>query len=478
MSSLVPKEHPFRSYLGIAWSGAAEYGVPEAPADWPIQVAVVRADTGHYGLLRPDGDPACWTRKALVDALVRQLKATPKDPRPALIGFDFAFALPFVDEGAYFPGLADGPTTWQELHAVMRERVTPEDDFQPSPVVTDPRYADYFADDERKVEGARYKRRFRVTEGYRRLFGEQPSSVFQVGSRGLSGPGAIAGMACLAELKTQLGDAIHIWPLEGARWSEGVRAVIVEVYPRAMYRLCGCSPDAYRMPPSMMALLENAGVTRDPRLPVEAVFPSGKSICDALASAAAMYKHALNPLASAGLNAGGAVTSGSEGWILAAGSRLPALMERLFQRELDAEAAAFEKGLRGDAPSPQADHHYWLLRGILSAVASKRQTIRYEDAAGLCGLLREELLPWLKKLQGSRLGDEPDLSAVAVNDSGHPGNGWNTEWKWNKAVQARWEAERDRAFDYWCKRRSFLDGGRTSSAGQAAEKESGNEDAI
>jgi hypothetical protein len=104
------------------------------------------------------------------------------------------------------------------------------------------------------------------------------------------------------------------------------------------------------------------------------------------------------------------------------------------------------------APHPQADHRFWLVRGALAVVASEGRTIHYQEAAALCSMKVDDLIQILKAIQAHPIGEEPDLSAVVVGSTGHPGAGWAAGKKWNKAVKAEWSGSWRRGWRERCSR--------------------------
>ena len=90
----------FRGFIGIDWSGA------RGPRQPGIQLAMAAPGGGAPLTLDPDGHRH-WGREAVLDRLLALADAP--DEAPLLVGIDFAFAHPFIDEDGYYPGLADAP---------------------------------------------------------------------------------------------------------------------------------------------------------------------------------------------------------------------------------------------------------------------------------------------------------------------------------------------------------------------------------
>jgi hypothetical protein len=446
----------FRACVGVDWSGAVEYrpSSNDHPGDYPIQVAAVRAEDGFAILVRPQAPATHWTRRSYAEFLFTNFSQPRKDPRPLLIGLDFAFGLPFVDQGAYFPCLEGAPDTWLDLLAMIRGRVKPEADFVPGPVVNDLAFGEYFLHQDRA--GVRYQERFRKTEQQDYLYGERATSVFKLVDAGQVGKGSVAGMAFLAELKSKLGPRIHIWPLEGRTWNDDVRAVIVEVYPRIMYRLCGSDVSTRDNALLFARMLQGVGVHLRTGEGEEELRLYGEHSSDALATAAALHRWSTDARPWYSPHFVGKRVYQAEGWIWGAGTDLTPNVEPGFRQAREGRRHDLEATLNRAVPAEPAEARYWMLRGILASCAAEGKTIRYHEAAALCGLEIPQLVLLLKRMQQNPVGDEPDLTAIVVGSLGHPGKGWNTKWEWNKETQARWEATRDAVFAWWGQQQSLL----------------------
>ena len=84
----------FTSTIAIDWSGA------KGRRHKGIAIAEARGDKAPR-LVRPG---QVWSRCEVLDWLVERAAA-----EPTLFGFDFSFAPPFVERGAYLPGEAGVP---------------------------------------------------------------------------------------------------------------------------------------------------------------------------------------------------------------------------------------------------------------------------------------------------------------------------------------------------------------------------------
>ena len=103
----------FASFVAIDWSGA------KGKRHKGIAVAEARAGTSAPALVRPGH---IWSRTELLDWLIEQSAR-----EPTLSGFDFSFAPPFVERGAYLPGETDVPTDARAFWAYVDANCADED---------------------------------------------------------------------------------------------------------------------------------------------------------------------------------------------------------------------------------------------------------------------------------------------------------------------------------------------------------------
>jgi hypothetical protein len=102
----------FESYVAIDWSGAKgkrHKGIAIAEARGDAQPRLVRP--GHV-----------WSREEVLNWLLRKA-----EKEATLFGFDFSFAPPFIERGAYLPGERGVPTTARRFWAYVDERSDDED---------------------------------------------------------------------------------------------------------------------------------------------------------------------------------------------------------------------------------------------------------------------------------------------------------------------------------------------------------------
>ena len=102
----------YSSYVAIDWSGA------KGSRHKGIAIAEARADATPR-LIRPGH---VWSREEVLKWLLRRA-----GNEPTLFGFDFSFAPPFVERGAYLPGSEGVPANARDFWAYVDELSGDED---------------------------------------------------------------------------------------------------------------------------------------------------------------------------------------------------------------------------------------------------------------------------------------------------------------------------------------------------------------
>ena len=103
----------FARFAAIDWSGA------KGRRHKGIAVAEARAGEGAPTLVRPGH---VWSRTELLDWLLDRAASS-----PTLFGFDFSFAPPFLEHGAYLPGEEGVPTDAPAFWAYVDHHAPDED---------------------------------------------------------------------------------------------------------------------------------------------------------------------------------------------------------------------------------------------------------------------------------------------------------------------------------------------------------------
>ena len=221
---------PFDKIVGIDWSGALNEHLGGT-----IQVAEYDPQTGTARLAGPLQNPAApWRRDDVLAYVQREVERS-----TVLVGLDFAFAYPYCDVGAYFPGENASPRGFQQLWATVEAHCVGVPNLYGRPFISDGspfrRY--------HRVPGFlgdRYQIRHRMTEQQTRLgLGLNPTSIFHCIGPAAVGIGSMAGMRLLH----QLHGMVCIWPFNVNGPPEG--STVVEIYPRVF-----------------LTMAENAGIPR------------------------------------------------------------------------------------------------------------------------------------------------------------------------------------------------------------------------
>ena len=270
----------FRKFVAIDWSGAVR------PINTPkIQVAEYIPATGIMNLVDPPngGLGNRWSRTNVVDYVQQTVNAV--DEGPVLIGFDFAFAYPYCDQGAYFPGVdaVAPPQNPQALWATVEQWCNGVGNFYgarffrdcnpPSPYRQFYHYPNF--------TGNRYQRRLRITDNAAAVL---PNSVFNCIGAADVGTGSVAGMRVLHEFLARVQDGkmapISIWPFDAN--GAPAQSTVVEIYPRVFlnHAAGGGNPPAANNLPALCAHF-GAALANPPAAPTN-------DQRDALVSAAGM----------------------------------------------------------------------------------------------------------------------------------------------------------------------------------------------
>lgn len=208
----------FDRFVAIDWSGARGHH------HRGIAVAVAEQGAAAPHLVQP-AEPGGWSRLGVADWLTGQ-------PERLLAGFDFSFAPPFMDRGAYLPGMdspQDGPAFWAWLDRRCAG-IDGGEDGGALPFILGPGRAHFWlgAADGPKADFLRHRvceRRFNDGGG------GKASTVFDCVGAAQVAKASFAGMRVAHRLA---GAGLAVWPFRppGAR-------TVVEIYTRAMIRHAG-----------------------------------------------------------------------------------------------------------------------------------------------------------------------------------------------------------------------------------------------
>ncbi len=230
------------AFIGIDWSGAKglRQGGIQLACALPGNEAPQRIDC-------PSGEK--WGREAVFDwlmALARGDAALSGSPRwhdggPVLVGIDFAFAHPFIDEGVYYPGLSATaqPLTPKALWRMIDQICDPDPHLYGGRVFKTPPWADYYLSPHN--HGApRFASRRRITEYASRRAGYSPSLTFKAIGADNVATGSMAGMRLLHRLKSALASGLAIWPFDNLlAGGQQPSLIIVEIFPSLYFHAAG-----------------------------------------------------------------------------------------------------------------------------------------------------------------------------------------------------------------------------------------------
>lgn len=204
----------FTRFAAIDWSGAKGVRHPG------IALAVCEQSDTAPALVPPPG--GAWSRTAIRDWVLAQ-----RDP--VLIGFDFSFAPPLIERGAYLPG-DPVPDRAKPFWAYVERLCDDVDLGAASLLETHHRRHFYFgAADGRKAD---YMHLRRCEAHYNAGGGGKPSTVYDAIGAAQVAKASFAGMRVLHHLARRL----PVWPFDPAP-TDG--PLVVEIYTAIAARAAG-----------------------------------------------------------------------------------------------------------------------------------------------------------------------------------------------------------------------------------------------
>lgn len=254
------------AFVGIDWSGAK--GARHRG------IAVARMRAGEAPALVQAGH--VWSRSEVAEWLVGQAAQ-----EPTLFGFDFSFAPPFVERGAYFPGDAGVPETARALWAYVDACCADEPDLGAAPLVDRHRRHFYCgAADGRKADYLFWRATDRAL--LQQGGGKSASAYDAIGAAQVA-RASYAGIRLLH----RVGGQVPVWPMDAV---PPTGSLIVEIYTRLAIRRAGLPGRKLRDRASLAAALAALGAPagRLPRTPTD-------HEADALVTAAALARWADEP---------------------------------------------------------------------------------------------------------------------------------------------------------------------------------------
>ena len=280
----------FSGFVGIDWSGA------RGPRQPGIQLAEAGPGTAApHSIMAEDGRH--WGRGPVLDWLIRRAAAADASAAgPVLVGIDFAFAHPFVDEGAFYPGLNGSPPDAAALWAFVERHCQDDPHLYGGAMFAAPAVGDYYLSPKHHF-APHYRSRRRVTELAARASARAPSPTFKAIGADNVATGSMAGMRLIHALKAALGPRLAVWPFDRVATDAASQPamVLVEIFPSYYFHRVGMNPakKAAADPAFMSAALacyDSAGVGPE-------FVPRGSDAdeADAIISAAALRWFAAQP---------------------------------------------------------------------------------------------------------------------------------------------------------------------------------------
>lgn len=200
----------FEHFAAIDWSGAVGERLRG------IAVAICAQGFAAPALVRPGH---VWSRAEVAEWLVRDM------PANTLVGLDLGPALPFADEGAYFPGWRESPGDARGLWTLVDRLCADDPHLAATSFVDHPEAARHFRRHGGRL-GDRHPGgggRLRVTECAQRLQGLNPYSNLNLVGAAQVGKSSLTGMRVLHRVQ----DRLPIWPFDPLP-RDG--SLIVEIY--------------------------------------------------------------------------------------------------------------------------------------------------------------------------------------------------------------------------------------------------------
>ena len=258
----------FEAHVAIDWSGA------KGRRHKGIAIAEARGDDPPR-LVRPGH---VWSREEVLDWL---LKRAAKEP--TLFGFDFSFAPPFAERGAYLPGDEGIPTDARNFWAYVDARSDDDDLGAASFLEQAHRRHFYFGiADGVKADFMHFRQ---CDQRLNAMGGRKTASAFDAIGAAQVAKASFSGMRLLHRIDGR----VTIWPMEALSARD---SAVVEIYTRIYLRNAGMSGKKLRTRAELNQALAGLGSK-----PARLRFEPNDHQTDALVTAAGMRAHADHPLA-------------------------------------------------------------------------------------------------------------------------------------------------------------------------------------
>ena len=226
----------FARFAAIDWSGA------KGRRHKGIALAICDAGDKAPRLVRPDH---VWSRTEVLEWLLAAAEEA-----PTLFGFDFSYAPPIAERGAYFPGETAPPAEARALWAYVDALCEDEDLGAASFMEQHHRRHFYFgAADGVKANFLHH----RVCEhAFNATGGGKTSTLYDAVGAAQVAKASYAGMRLLHRLQGR----VPVWPMEAVP-VQG--SLVVEIYTRVFIRLAGLSGRKVRTRAELNAALRGLG---------------------------------------------------------------------------------------------------------------------------------------------------------------------------------------------------------------------------
>ena len=256
----------FTRFVAIDWSGAKgrrHKGIAIASCALTDAPKLVRP--GHV-----------WSRTEVADWLVAEAAR-----EPTLFGFDFSFAPPFTERGAYLPGEADVPENARDFWAYVDAKAPDEDLGAASFLEQVHRLHFYFGiADGVKADFVRFRQcDHRLNEAG----GRKTASAYDAIGAAQVAKASFAGMRLLHRISGK----VPIWPMDPLVPGE---SAVVEIYTRIYLRNAGLSGTKLRTRADLNIALKALASP-----PARLRFEPDDHQTDALVTAAGMRAHLQHP---------------------------------------------------------------------------------------------------------------------------------------------------------------------------------------
>jgi hypothetical protein len=264
----------FTRFVAIDWSGA------KGRKHKGIAIAEARGEDAPR-LVRPGH---VWSRSEVLDWLIAEAAV-----EPTLFGFDFSFAPPFLDRGAYLPGEEGLPDNARDFWAYVDDRSDDEDLGAASFLERVHRRHFYFGIADGVKAGFVHFRRCDAVLNAQG--GRKTASAYDAIGAAQVAKASFSGMRLLHRLDGK----VAIWPFDFAQDGRmdhlpQAGSAVVEIYTRIYIRNAGLPGKKIRTAAELDAALIGLGSA-----PANLAFDPNDHQTDALITAAGMRAHAASP---------------------------------------------------------------------------------------------------------------------------------------------------------------------------------------